>query len=961
MYRLLSAVLCLVSLAAGGRMAFAVEDALQGVALVIGNSGYEHLPPLANPKDDARAVEDLLDDLGFETDLSSDRDARRLARDLEDFAEDAAHADVAILYYAGHGIEAGGENFMVPVDADLSALDAASERLVPTSQLIARLRQTVPVVIVLLDACRDNPFPPGAMVRVAPEAEPVAMAPEGLAPPPARGARRLAPAGGEPAPENLGIVLGFAAEPGAAALDGAPGEHSPYAAALLKHLSAGGYPFGDVMTMISEEVYLRTGGRQTPWMNTSLRRELRFGAADPANGEEAAIRGERRRLLLGISAIGQAERRQVEARAEKAGVPMDALFAMLQALGAEAVADPAQLDAVLRDQAERLKSMLAERRALASSDPEIARLGGLAETALREGALKAAIAINGKAKARVEELHASVDRAEGEIATRRREFAAVYARSAETYALSFDHLHAAEDYGRAYDEVKRSDDDRAVDYLMAMAEALADHGYYKVDAGSLERAVEAYREALDNLPADDRSPRWAKARSGLAMALFTAGEHESGAATLESSASILRETLAELPADGPAEAELRLGSDLGLVLFTLGWRDDGTERLREAEAVLRTARAKAGEVENAELVARVTNRLGTALMYLGQRTGDRTRLLEAADLFRASLAITSREAAASDWASMQNNLAIALGALGEMETGNDKLAEAVAAYLEVLKLNTRDRTPLLWAESQNNVATALHRLAERESSTERYEEAEAALRLALQEITRERSPLKWAAVQENLGIVLRNIGERRSDRSVMEAAVAALRNSLTERTRDRVPGEWGNLQNNLGSALLSLAKAGGPERAYAEAEAAFEAALPQQSRDRAPLEWAKTQNNLGNLHYALASRGGSLAGFEKAAAHYRLSLLENTRDRMPLDWALAMHNLGQTLTEIGKLAPSLPALDEAAAALEASRAVYREAGQAQYETYFEALLAQIELAKLQIQVSEKIRALNAAE
>ena len=139
---------------------------LKGVALIIGNGDYAHLPPLANPANDARAVEELFDALGFDTSVVADRDARRLKRDLEGFAEDAEGADVAVLYYAGHGIEAGGENYLVPVDADVTALDAAADRLVPLSAIIDKLKTTVPVTIVLLDACRNNPFPAGALVRI---------------------------------------------------------------------------------------------------------------------------------------------------------------------------------------------------------------------------------------------------------------------------------------------------------------------------------------------------------------------------------------------------------------------------------------------------------------------------------------------------------------------------------------------------------------------------------------------------------------------------------------------------------------------------------------------------------------------------------------------------------------------------------------------------------------------------
>ena len=143
------------------------EVALKGVALVIGNGDYQHLPKLANPDHDARDIEKLLNELGFDTVITSDRDARAAAAEISTrFVEDAEGADVALLYYAGHGIEAGGENFLVPVDADLSALDAAGERLVPLSAFVERLKATVPVAIVMLDACRNNPFPPDALIRL---------------------------------------------------------------------------------------------------------------------------------------------------------------------------------------------------------------------------------------------------------------------------------------------------------------------------------------------------------------------------------------------------------------------------------------------------------------------------------------------------------------------------------------------------------------------------------------------------------------------------------------------------------------------------------------------------------------------------------------------------------------------------------------------------------------------------
>jgi uncharacterized caspase-like protein len=316
--------------------AAAEEKPLRGVALVIGNGTYEHLTKLPNPANDADAIEGLLSDLGFDSVRRADRGGAELKRDLERFAEDARDADVAVLYYSGHGIEAAGENYLVPVDADLSALDEASEKLVPVSALIAKLQAEVPVLIVMLDACRNNPFPPDAMVRVSAGGAAAPMTAGGLGQ--IRSAASIEAEGATPAAtENVGSVLAFAAEPGRVALDGDAGGNSPYATAVLRHFSAmNGEEFGLVMRLVAEEVYLKTGGRQRPWMNESLRRLLHFGGTPKeADGAEGDILRERRKLLVTISTLPDAERRRIEKVSAEGGVPMDAVFAMLKAMGAE--------------------------------------------------------------------------------------------------------------------------------------------------------------------------------------------------------------------------------------------------------------------------------------------------------------------------------------------------------------------------------------------------------------------------------------------------------------------------------------------------------------------------------------------------------------------------------------------------------------------------------------------------
>src|SRR6185312_8732381 len=237
---------------------------LKGVALVIGESDYAGLQKLDNPRRDARAMDDMLDSLGFSVDRLINGDARKLRQEMDDFIDEAKGADVALVYYSGHGIEAGGSDFLVPVDADLSSPETAGQSLVPVSDMLERLAKTVPVTIALLDACRTNSFPAGQLVVLPGSTQAVSVAPAGLEA--MRGPTPVATAAARP--DSLGMVIGFAASPGQPAMDGEPGGNSPYAAALLEHFAAGGYSVGDLMTLVSEEVYLKTKARQLPWTNS---------------------------------------------------------------------------------------------------------------------------------------------------------------------------------------------------------------------------------------------------------------------------------------------------------------------------------------------------------------------------------------------------------------------------------------------------------------------------------------------------------------------------------------------------------------------------------------------------------------------------------------------------------------------------------------------------------------------
>jgi uncharacterized caspase-like protein len=131
------------------------------VALLLATEDYDFVRPLENPLNDARALEQVLEGLDFEVFVETNRDLKRTRRALEDFREDAKGADVALLFYAGHGVALDGVNYLLPTDADASSAAKLAETALPLSEAQEVIRSVAPVAIILLDACRDDPFSGG--------------------------------------------------------------------------------------------------------------------------------------------------------------------------------------------------------------------------------------------------------------------------------------------------------------------------------------------------------------------------------------------------------------------------------------------------------------------------------------------------------------------------------------------------------------------------------------------------------------------------------------------------------------------------------------------------------------------------------------------------------------------------------------------------------------------------------
>ena len=213
------------------------------VALVIGESAYRTITPLANPGNDARLVANALAQAGFDVQLGTDLDRRGLETALQEFALDAAQADVAVVYYAGHGLEADGQNWLAPVDANIQSLDDVAGAAVPFDH-VARSLAGAKVKIVAMDACRDNPF--AARLRA-----PTGTINRGLA-----------------EVELDGYVVMYAAAAGAVALDGAA--NSPFATTFAHWVGVQNVDLRLLAGKIRDDVIASTAGAQRPFISASL-------------------------------------------------------------------------------------------------------------------------------------------------------------------------------------------------------------------------------------------------------------------------------------------------------------------------------------------------------------------------------------------------------------------------------------------------------------------------------------------------------------------------------------------------------------------------------------------------------------------------------------------------------------------------------------------------------------------
>jgi hypothetical protein len=233
------------------------------VALVIGNGAYQNANPLPNPANDATDMAAMLETLGFTVISGVDLTQAKMAQKVGDFEEAARGADVTLFFYAGHGLQVNGLNYLVPIDAKLERASSLQFETIESSVIMSSMSGAGRTAIALIDACRNNPLSRSFSRSLG--ASRSAAVGQGLA---------------APTMSAGGMIIGFATAPGDVAADG-EGRNSPFTKALLKNMPIPGLEIQQMMTRVKADVFSETKESQEPWHNSSLRSDVYLAVSNP--------------------------------------------------------------------------------------------------------------------------------------------------------------------------------------------------------------------------------------------------------------------------------------------------------------------------------------------------------------------------------------------------------------------------------------------------------------------------------------------------------------------------------------------------------------------------------------------------------------------------------------------------------------------------------------------------------
>lgn len=524
------------------------------VALVMADDDYRLIRPLANPVHDGEAMEAALKKLGFEVVLETNRDLRRMRRALDDFRDDARGADVALVYFSGHGVEISGDNRLLPVDADASSLDALDKTSLPLEEVRDAVAATAKVGLIMLDACRSDPFSGSGG--------------EG------RGATSLAKDVTDKVKPGLGrigraenILFAFSAAPGETAADGS-GQNSPFTAALTKYLGSDGLEIRSVLTLVQQEVYDLSRGKQLPYVESGLP-QLFFASTAREQLPE------RERLLLAMAEVTPQMRGEVEQIASDADMPLAPLYGALISSDTSHLSAES-LNARLREAADAFVKVRGEMKTLASDDPQVTELHRQAEEQLSLGAFDGARAILAKA-ADID--NSSRQALKANFVSRTLSEAATRFLSAGAARANLDYAKAISDYESVlalYGEAGQASLD--LEQADRQSRTLEELGILYTTVGNVEAAGRAFTALLANLEQRSRQETDPSVKRDLAISHIKLANIEMAQGDLATSLEhyeAARNMLQDLTAGAPDKkswlGDLAMANDkIGNLLATQG-------------------------------------------------------------------------------------------------------------------------------------------------------------------------------------------------------------------------------------------------------------------------------------------------------------------------------------------------------------------------------------------------------
>jgi uncharacterized caspase-like protein len=220
------------------------------VALIIGNSAYQNVPALTNPVNDGAVMSATFKAAGFDVvDYRHDLTARETRRALREFADAARNADIAVVYYAGHGMEVEGSNYLIPVDARLERDTDVYDETLSLDRILVAIEPARKLRLVILDACRDNPFSKSMQRTVA--------------------TRGIGSGLAKVEPNSPNTLIAYSAKAGSTAQDG-DGKNSPFTLALSRHITKPGLDVRRAFGFVRDDVLKTTGNKQEPFVYGSL-------------------------------------------------------------------------------------------------------------------------------------------------------------------------------------------------------------------------------------------------------------------------------------------------------------------------------------------------------------------------------------------------------------------------------------------------------------------------------------------------------------------------------------------------------------------------------------------------------------------------------------------------------------------------------------------------------------------